>query len=575
MRRLSLFFLICLPLLAVQNGPTITGLTYQVWTTGSDTNNSGCFDPGATGMLADLAATSATGTAPVVTSATYTFVAGDVGAWVFVQSGTNWLPGWYKISSVTAGAATLDAAIGHSPTYKTYALSAVAGVATTASPTAGVFTIDYSQQTGVNVTFSSGNSNRLNSANSTTVTSDGTPFTQVHVGNCVLVSGTNFTTGYYAIETYNSSSSVVVDRNPTNGGTASVGAGGLGGALSTMTGKATGAVQAGVTVWIKATASYSIGASQTFSINGLTAAKPIAWAGYTTYPGDGGQATLTASTNGVIILNGNGNYQVFRNLILDQTGKSSSQCSGLAGAVVDLMNIECKGFSSIGIALAGNQVILGQSYIHAGQSGCTAGVNVTAAGNMVRDTRISANACDAIKDAVASTTNMSIYMRNVIDNNTGASSHGIEKTSTAMLVAISNSIYTNGGDGILLSGAGSIDAVSIRDNVIYGNTVDIASTTTTQAVPLRTDINFNFYGSGGVSNVPSGNNSVTLTADPFTAGGSNDFSLNNTAGGGAAVRGAGFPGVLLSGGTGHISGGALQEASSGGSAAVPSCPIAQ
>jgi hypothetical protein len=40
-------------------------------------------------MATDFAATSATGTAPVVTSASYTFIARDVGHWVYVKSGTN------------------------------------------------------------------------------------------------------------------------------------------------------------------------------------------------------------------------------------------------------------------------------------------------------------------------------------------------------------------------------------------------------------------------------------------------------------------------------------------------------
>jgi len=82
---------------------------FEVETGGSDTLNGGAFDPGQTaGMLTDGAATSATGTAPVFTSASYNFVAGDVGAWIYIASGTNWIPGWYKISSVGSNAATLN-----------------------------------------------------------------------------------------------------------------------------------------------------------------------------------------------------------------------------------------------------------------------------------------------------------------------------------------------------------------------------------------------------------------------------------------------------------------------------------
>jgi predicted transcriptional regulator len=33
-------------------------------------------------------------------TASYNFVAGDVGAWVYIASGTNWTPGWYKIARI-------------------------------------------------------------------------------------------------------------------------------------------------------------------------------------------------------------------------------------------------------------------------------------------------------------------------------------------------------------------------------------------------------------------------------------------------------------------------------------------
>ncbi len=86
---------------------------WDIRTTGSDTANGGAFDPAQTaGMFTDGAATSATGNSPVFTSASYNFVAGDVGAWVYIASGTNWTPGWYQIASVASNAATLSAAIG-------------------------------------------------------------------------------------------------------------------------------------------------------------------------------------------------------------------------------------------------------------------------------------------------------------------------------------------------------------------------------------------------------------------------------------------------------------------------------
>jgi hypothetical protein len=68
---------------------------------------------GATGSphTADLAAATAT-TVPVVSSATYTFIASDVGNTITVSAGTSWITGTYTIISVAAGAATLNKACG-------------------------------------------------------------------------------------------------------------------------------------------------------------------------------------------------------------------------------------------------------------------------------------------------------------------------------------------------------------------------------------------------------------------------------------------------------------------------------
>lgn len=56
---------------------------------------------------------------------------------------------------------------------------------------------------------------------------------------------------------------------------------------------------------------------------------------------------------------------------------------------------------------------------------------------------------------------------------------------------------------------------------------------------------------------------IDLTADPYTNAASNDFTLNNNAGGGALLRSAGFPGAMQSGNTGYLDIGAFQVASSG------------
>lgn len=85
--------------------------------------NGGGFVPGGGGTdfslqdtaqytFSDLATTSGTTVPAVVTSASHSFVAADVGNIMHITAGTSWTPGWYQIVSVSGGAATLDKACG-------------------------------------------------------------------------------------------------------------------------------------------------------------------------------------------------------------------------------------------------------------------------------------------------------------------------------------------------------------------------------------------------------------------------------------------------------------------------------
>ncbi len=85
------------PVSVTGGGGTLCTLTIT-WNTGG---NGGGFDTGVAGFPTDGAATVATSSAPVFTSASYNFVAGDVGAWIYIKSGTNWTAGWYQITVVS------------------------------------------------------------------------------------------------------------------------------------------------------------------------------------------------------------------------------------------------------------------------------------------------------------------------------------------------------------------------------------------------------------------------------------------------------------------------------------------
>lgn len=174
-----------------------TAAVFQVMSGATAGNlGGGGFNPANANFITNFTATSATSNSPIISSASYNFVAGDVGSWIYVKSGTNWTSGWYQIASVGANAATVNAAIGQAVQVinNRFVTNTVAGCATTASPTAGTCGIDYSQQISAQVT------NNVLTGTTTTCTDATTPFGAQHVGNFLCISaGTGVTAGWYEI----------------------------------------------------------------------------------------------------------------------------------------------------------------------------------------------------------------------------------------------------------------------------------------------------------------------------------------------------------------------------------------
>lgn len=157
--------------------------------TGGSTSNGGGFDPGLSGITfnTDLAATSATGTAPVVTSASFNFTSTQNNMWLYIPTGTGggYKPGWYKITSTASNAATINATAGQ--WYNPDGSQGIGnGCAATASPSGGSWTIDYSQTGSALLTITDG----VIGATNTQATSALTPFDVSMIGNVV-----NWTSG--------------------------------------------------------------------------------------------------------------------------------------------------------------------------------------------------------------------------------------------------------------------------------------------------------------------------------------------------------------------------------------------
>lgn len=426
-------------------------------------NNSGYFNPDNANMLTDATATSATGNAPVISSASYNFVAGDVGAWVFIKAGTNWTPGWYQITSVAANAATVNAAIGAAVqiTNGVYHTNTVAGVATVASPTGGTFTCDYSQQSAVKQAYTD-----LNSTGSSTTLTSATGFTPVMVGNAIKVTSTGTggfgIVGWYEIVSYTNATTVVTDIT-TNSGTAMVNASGnVGGSIAAIgdVGSTTarlGAV-AGNYLWVQADAAYSLGASDTFSVAG-TAADPVKVIGYKTVRSDGYQGR-NISTDGKLVLTNMPNYQY----------QAPFRLTATSGTFIFFESIN---FSVDGAGASNPVVLIGTD---------------------------------------------SAVVRCVVTNpSTNTAAIGISSTSNLRAVIFDNDVFMTGasggatGAGILATGASAriiANRVQMSQSSSTGPAIEIRSS----AVALRNTV----IGAGGLYGIYAGNNTTGCTIDSNT-----------------------------------------------------------
>ncbi len=522
---LSLALSICL-LVPAQGAFTATAF-WDVQTTGHDTNNGGCFDTGVAGFPTDGAATSGTGSAPVFSSASYNFVAGDVGNYVYIKSGTNWIPGWYVIASVAANAATLTASVG-SVTLITQTLNTTAGVSTTASPTGATWGLDYSKKTTPFITFT----DMVIGGTTTTFTSVLNPVGKNFVGNCIsITSGTGFTVQRVAIV---STSTITATCDKSLGTTASAGGnGGLGGAIATI-GKAFSLFVSGNIGWV-GTGTYTIssstqpGSSVGFGMYGWNAVRGDSTS---TRP----LITTSSLTVWMLATSAGTSTSTVKNLAFSSTNGTPGQ-GFLAGSGTDVLRVENCTFTGFGSAIQGvlASLIVSNSSFTSNAGGI---FNMTTVA--IADSYFSANSAFHISTITGLTITNSILVNSSAGPAIFQPTYGIIR---------GNSFYNNNGGSyatIYLNGASLLELL-VEDNIIYGDGSHpgiLTSATGAGSILSRYNAfgnNSPNYGTG----TSAGPGDVALSANPYTNAAGGDFSLNSTAGGGAAVKALGFPGAFI------------------------------
>ena len=415
---------------------------------------------------------------------------------------------------------------------------------------------DYSQQSAAQYALTNGVTNGTTTVATVSAAAD-------MVGNiCYIAGGTGTITGdwYQAISVV-VGVSITVDRS--TGLTAGTGVTiNVGGAWATLNPWVT-AVQPGNTTWVKATGIYGLNTHLNLGIGGGGAGQTLVIEGYNSTRGDGGQVTINCTTTltGSACINVNTPGLTFANFIVSANGNSARGIQiGNRGA---LYNIAASGFTDSWAFFTGSGNAM---YVNCSATSCTCvGFSQTSDATYID--------CYAAGCQIGFSLNSggrSTCIRCTSANNTGSTSyHGFDVQANQNALTMLNCVaYNNGGDGFRFENAQQT-LYEVQNNVAYGN-AGFGFNYTSAPTGVLYLFDYNFYAantSGNLNNITAGPHDVTLTGNPFNNPGSGDFSLNSTAGAGAAVRGAGFQGSFGGAVNGAIDGGAIQST---GGASSPS-----
>ena len=429
---------------------------------------------------------------------------------------------------------------------------------------------DFSQQNSAN---SGGNNSSTTDAvavGTTTITSATASFTAAIVGNIIYLAGGtgSLAAGWYQVTTFTNVTTIVVDRTVAAGTGITMNIGGAfgspGGAGKVMA--ASGV--AGMKVYIKSgtytlantTVNTSSGPVQ-FTVN-ATSAAPIVWEGYNATRGDlGTSPVISAGSQTTLTIMGSnsatGIATQIRNITAD--GNSGTGTRGFDDAGVRITTYKCKAQNckNNGFDFSGSSAV-----VYGQVTNCTPrGINLGSS-STVSFTEAYANGNIAI-----SLTGSSSAVGCISYGNTSASGDGFFISGPSS-TAISCTSYGNSRAGFTVAQS-SVTAPILINCIAEGNA------------------GFGFYGNGGAtygyiincatfSNTSGGidpnlsasfqTGNIAYTASAFVNAAGNNFALNNTAGGGASLRAAGFIGTMPRGTSiGYIDIGALQHQDSGGS----------
>jgi hypothetical protein len=406
---------------------------------------------------------------------------------------------------------------------------------------------DYSQQDAAEVTYT----DLVIGGTNTQLTSAAFPFTSAHVGNVInITSGTGFTTGRYEVVSV-ASSIATMDRAV---GTASStgGAGKLGGAFASLAplfvSTAGNFYTSLNSIWVK-TGTYTV--TSTLQINST---QGFYIYGYGSTHGDNGTRPLiTTATNStaLFLMSGGSTFFFWHNLNFSNTASTRADCfSRSGGGSYPFLFIESCTFDGFAVAInghnAGGTVFSDIFTSKVEIKNCTSSAIINLFSiHLMAGTYIHNCGADAV--VLEGGGQWWSFDRVIIANNTGKGLKLQGDSSNGGVNTITNcTIYGNTGDGIFwnfnFSSIGPWNFV-LMNSIIYGNGgwgLNAQSNTFTQNFVNKNNALGGNTSGNRSSGIPAAWNDVTLTANPFTNPSSGDFTLNSTAGGGLACKGAGY-----------------------------------
>jgi hypothetical protein len=283
-------------------------------------------------------------------------------------------------------------------------------------------------------------------------------------------------------------------------------------------------------LWVKASATYSIGTGLSLSTQDF--GTPTRVFGYTSTPGDGGRATiLVTGAITAFTFGGTGYGAAIANFVFDGgsgTGTVGIDSSG-ALSPFSVKNCLVKDFSGSGINLGGSY---GNWLVDCEVMGCAGTAAIYSQGSYcsLLGCKVHGNTATGIAN---SDYTKSIDVKNCqVYGNTGASSDGIALIGLTPSVT-GCTMHGNGRHGINIL---TFQHLQIINNIITLNGGYGINDATMSVSMVDSMVDYNWFGSGGLINA-SGPRSANLLAGPhdlsgdpgYTNAGSGDFTPTNAA----------------------------------------------